>query len=175
MEHMIIRRMNDDELEIVRTQRVECYEEYKDLVSEDHWNALKGTLSSENDLKPGVEIFVAEISAGIVGSVVLFPGKMEAYEWSAHVPDYPEIRMLAVDQEWRGKGIGKSLMHHCIEMSAKQGYSAVGLHTAEFMKNALSLYRKMNFQLVPELDFEPANDGIIVKGLKYFIPQTKNI
>lgn len=168
---MLIRKMSRDEIESVRAMRVTCYEEYKDLVSEDHWNALKGTLSSENDVKPGVDVFVAEISGKIVGSVVLFPGKTEAYEWTTQVPDYPEIRMLAVDRAWRGKGIGEALMHYCIELSAQQGYRAVGLHTAEFMKNALSLYRKMNFHFVPELDFEPANDGIIVKGLRYLIPQ----
>ncbi|TMU83469.1 GNAT family N-acetyltransferase [Bacillus sp. BHET2] len=167
---MIIRKMSGDEIEIVRTMRLPCYEGYKDFVSEENRNVLKGRPSSKNDLKPGVEIFVAEINGKVVGSVVLFPGKFEAYEWTTHVPDYPEIRMLAVDQGWRGKGIGESLMQHCIESSAKQGYSAVGLHTAEFMKNALSLYRKMNFHPVPELDFEPANDGIIVKELKYFIP-----
>ncbi len=58
---MIIRRMNKDEIEEVRIKRVECYEEYKGLVSEEHWDALKGTLSSDNDLMPGVEIFAAEI------------------------------------------------------------------------------------------------------------------
>ncbi|WP_226675958.1 GNAT family N-acetyltransferase [Rossellomorea aquimaris] len=168
---MKIRKMSSDEIEIVRTKRVMCYEEYQELVSEDHWNALKGTLSSENDLKPGVEIFLAEIDGRIVGSVVLFPGKMEAYEWTTNVPDYPEIRMLAVDRAWRGKGIGEKLVQHCIEYSGKQGYDAVGLHTAEFMKNALSLYKKLNFHPVPELDFEPAGDGIIVKGLRYSIPQ----
>ncbi|WP_060672686.1 GNAT family N-acetyltransferase [Rossellomorea vietnamensis] len=95
---MQIRKMNRDEIEPVRTMRAPYYEEYKDLVSEDHWNALKRTLSSENDVKPGVDIFVAEISGKIVGSVVLFPGKTEAYEWTTQRPDYPEIRMLAVDQ-----------------------------------------------------------------------------
>ncbi|MFI8687510.1 GNAT family N-acetyltransferase [Rossellomorea sp. NPDC077527] len=169
---MLIRKMIRDEIEIVRAKRVVCYEEYKDVVSVDHWNALKGTLSSENDLKTGVDIFVAEIDGGIVGSVVLFPGKMEAYEWTTSVPDYPEIRMLAVDREWRGKGIGGKLMHHCIKYSAKQGYMAVGLHTAEFMKNALSLYSKLNFHPVPESDFEPAGDGIIVKGFRYLLPQS---
>ncbi|WP_260398271.1 GNAT family N-acetyltransferase [Peribacillus simplex] len=171
MNCLIIRKIEQSEIETVRKKRLECYEEYKNFVSEDHWNALKGTLSSENDLKPGVEIYVAEIDNKIIGSIVLFPGKMEAYEWTTNIPDYPEIRMLAVDKDCRGKGIGRFLVQHCIETSYKQGYKAVGLHTAEFMKGALSLYTKMKFERVPELDFEPANDGITVKGFKYSIQQ----
>lgn len=167
--NMIIRKMNRDEIEIVRKKRLVCYEQYKSLVSKDHWNALKSTLSSENDLKEGVEIFVAEIDGKIAGSVVLFPGKMQAYEWATDVPDYPEIRMLAIDKEWRGKGLGRALIQHCIETSRGQGDKEVGLHTAEFMTDALSLYTKMDFERKPELDFEPANDGIIVKGFRYVI------
>lgn len=78
--------------------------------------------------------------------------------------------MLAVDHQFRGKGAGRALVQHCIDLSAKQGYSFVGLHTADFMKNAIALYSKMNFKRVPELDFEPVNDGIIVKGFRLSIP-----
>jgi len=163
--------MNQNEIEIVRNKRLLCYEQYKSLVPKDHWNALKSTLSSDNDLRKGVEIFVAEIDRKIAGSIVLFPGKMKAYEWATDAPDYPEIRMLAVDKEWRGKGLGRALIQHCMERASKQGYKEVGLHTAEFMTSAISLYTKMNFEHMPELDFEPANDGIIVKGFRYALAE----
>ncbi|MDR0136735.1 hypothetical protein RFW18_03185 [Metabacillus idriensis] len=77
---MLIRKMKEHELEFVRMQRVECYKEYRSAVSEVHWDALKGTLSSDSDLNNGVEIFVAEIENQIAGSIVLFPGKMASYE-----------------------------------------------------------------------------------------------
>ncbi|TDL80429.1 GNAT family N-acetyltransferase [Peribacillus frigoritolerans] len=167
---MLIRKMKEHEIEFVRMQRLEGYKEYRSLVSEDHWYALKGTLSSDSDLNKGVEIFVAEIENQLAGSIVLFPGKMASYEWTSDSPDYPEIRMLAVDHQYRGHGIGRALVQHCIDLSAKQGYSFVGLHTADFMKNAIALYTKMNFERVPEFDFEPVNDGIIVKGFRLPIP-----
>ncbi len=38
--------------------------------------------------------------------------RMKAYEWTTKVPDYPEIRMLAVDKDWRGKGKGVNVIEH---------------------------------------------------------------
>lgn len=37
------------------------------------------------------------------------------------------------------------------------------------MKNAIRLYEMMGFERVPELDFIPANDGIVVKAYRYSI------
>ncbi len=158
--------MISNELEFVRNLRIKSYEEYKDLVSEEHWSALKGTLTSDQDLNPGVEIFVMENEDKIVGSVALFPAKLEAYEWTSNTIDYPEIRMLAVEPTACEQGIGKSLIQHCIHQTMIKGYSHIGLHTADFMKNAILLYTKMGFERVPQLDFEPANDGVIVKGFR---------
>ena len=169
---MIMRQINESELELVRNQRLICYEEYKSVISKEHWNALKGTLTN-NDLKFGVEIFVAELNEKIVGSVVLFPAKTEAYEWVSAELEYPEIRMLAIDPHVRGQGLGKQLVQYCIRRTQENGYRHVGLHTAEFMKNAILLYTKLGFERVPELDFEPANDGIIVQAFKLSIPVSK--
>ncbi|GGC76169.1 hypothetical protein GCM10007216_03420 [Thalassobacillus devorans] len=166
MDDLHIRPMKHEELPFVRNQRIGCYEEYQSLVSEEHWNALKGTLSSEDDLKEGVNIYVMEESGSIIGSIVLFPANTEAYEWLEEGADYPEIRMLAVDSASRKKGIGKSLVLHCIETAKKEGHSHIGLHTADFMKNAMALYTNMGFERIPSQDFEPVNDGVIVKAFK---------
>lgn len=169
---MLIRKMREEEIELVRSKRIECYEDYSRAVPDDHWQALRGTLAATNDLNKGTVIFVAEIDNQIAGSIVLFPAKSEAYEWTSDSPEYPEIRMLAVHKEFRGMGIAKALVQACIDSSKHQGYSSVGLHTADFMKSAKALYTKMNFERVPEFDFEPANDGIIVKAYKYSINES---
>ncbi|SIE37277.1 Acetyltransferase (GNAT) family [Mycobacteroides abscessus subsp. abscessus] len=63
--------------------------------------------------------------------------------------DYPEIRMLAVAPEFQGKGIAKALISEC---------------TGDFMKNAMKLYEGFGFKRLPQYDFEPAGDGIIVRA-----------
>lgn len=159
-----IREMNVGEIETVRQLRLESYKEYEKFVSKEHWDVLKNTLISDNDLKSNAKIYVTELDGQIVGSVVLFPPAIQAYDWSESVQQFPEIHMLSVDPTIRGKGIGKALVEHCLTVSKEENYSKIGLHTASFMKNALSLYESMGFERFPELDLEPMNDGIIVKA-----------
>ncbi|MBT2636869.1 GNAT family N-acetyltransferase [Bacillus sp. ISL-39] len=156
--------MKYGEIETVRNLRLESYQQYEQLVSREHWAVLKNTLLSDNDIKNNAEIYTAELDCQIVGSIVLFPPSIQAYEWNENIQNYPEIRMLSVKPMIRGKGIGKALVEHCIQVSKEDSNSYIGLHTASFMKKALSLYENMGFERLPELDFEPMNDGIIVKA-----------
>lgn len=74
--------------------------------------------------------------------------------------------MLSVKPMIRSKGIGGALVEHCIKVSKEENNSHIGLHTASFMKKAISLYERRGFERIPELDLEPMNDGIIVKAFK---------
>jgi GNAT superfamily N-acetyltransferase len=161
---MMIRDAREEEVQQIREQRVKAYEEHSKNIPEKHWNALKQALLSDKDAHPGVERIVAELDGGIVGSVVLFPAHTNAYGGTALELQYPEIRMLAVTPEARGKGIAAALVLECIRRAKISGFQSIGLHTADYMEHAVKLYQRMGFQRQPEFDFEPANDGIIVKG-----------
>jgi len=163
---MIIREAMEKELPYIREQRVNAYVEHAAKIPEGHWQALKQAILSEGDKLPGVERIVAEIDGKIAGSVVLFPANIDAYEGNVDVLDYPEIRMLAVSPEMRGKGVASALVSECIQRVKSRGYQAIGLHTGEFMETAMKLYETMGFERLPQYDFEPANDGIIVKAYR---------
>jgi GNAT superfamily N-acetyltransferase len=163
---MIIRDAREEEIQYIRNQRIKSYEEHSKNIPEKHWSALKGALLSEKDTQLGVECIVAELDGGIVGSVVLFPANTDAYVGTSIELHYPEIRMLAVTPEARGKGIAAALISECIRRAKVKGFQAIGLHTADFMESAVKLYQRIGFQHLPEFDFEPANDGIIVKGYR---------
>jgi GNAT superfamily N-acetyltransferase len=163
---MIIRDAREEELQQIREQRVMAYGEHSKNIPEKHWNALKQALLSDKDAHPGVERIVAELDGGIFGSVVLFPAHTNAYGRTAFELEYPEIRMLAVTPEARGKGIAAALVLECIRRAKTNGFQSIGLHTADYMESAVKLYHRMGFQRLPEYDFEPANDGIIVKGYR---------
>jgi ribosomal protein S18 acetylase RimI-like enzyme len=160
----MIRDAREEEIHQIREQRVRAYEEHSKNIPEKHWNALKQALLSERDAHPGVERIVAELNGVIVGSVVLFPAHTNAYGRTVFELQYPEIRMLAVSPEARGKGIAAALVLECIRRAKISGFQSIGLHTADYMESAVKLYQRMGFQRQPEFDFEPANDGIIVKG-----------
>lgn len=161
-----IRNATKDELNFIREQRIAAYLEHAQAVPEEHWLALKKAISSEADIQPGVELIVCELEDKIVGSVVLFPANTDAYEGSLEELDYPEIRMLAVAPETRGKGVASALISECIQRAKAKGFKSIGLHTGDFMRNAMELYKKHGFERLPQYDFEPANDGIIVKAFR---------
>ncbi|WP_227935305.1 GNAT family N-acetyltransferase [Alkalihalobacillus deserti] len=163
---MNIRDALKEELLEIRTKRLDAYSEHAQAITEEHWQALKQAISSEADVQEGVELIVAEIDGNILGSVALFPPKSDAYEGLVDEIDYSEIRLLAVTSEARGKGVARALINECIERTKAKGFDAIGLHTADFMKSAINLYGKMGFERLPQFDFEPANDGVIVKAFR---------
>lgn len=163
---MIIRDAVNDELPFIREQRILSYEEHAQKIPPGHWLALKQAISSEADTQPDVDRIVAEIDGEIVGSVVLFPAKTDAYEGFLEELDHPEIRMLAVSPQARGRGVATALINECIQRSKAKGYSAIGLHTGQFMESAWKLYERLGFERLPQFDFEPADDGIIVKAYR---------
>ncbi|TKC16360.1 GNAT family N-acetyltransferase [Robertmurraya kyonggiensis] len=163
---MIIRDLLKDERPFIREQRVQAYLEHANSIPTDHWNALRQAISSEADILEGVENIVAELEGKIVGSISLFPAKSDAYEGAIEELNYPEIRMLAVAPEARGKGVATALITECIQRAKINGHPFIGLHTGAFMVQAMRLYERFGFERLPQYDFEPADDGIIVKAYR---------
>ena len=164
-----IRKALDYERDMIREQRVKAYEEHAQIIPATHWNALRKAISSDADEQINVEHLVAEVDGEIVGSVALFPAKSDAYEGLVDMLDYPEIRMLAVTPHSRGKGVAELLIKECILRAKISNSKYIGLHTGEFMKTAMRLYERMGFIRMPQFDFQPANDGIIVKAYRLSI------
>jgi len=164
-----IREVLSDEVEWVREQRVNAYEEHAQKIPSEHWGALRKAILSESDKEEGVEFLAAELDGDVVGSIVLYPAKIDAYDGLVDALDYPEIRMLAVSPQVRNKGIAEALINECIRNAKEKGFQYVGLHTADFMTSAMRLYERLGFERLPQFDFEPANDGIIVKAYRLTI------
>ncbi|MFD2444876.1 GNAT family N-acetyltransferase [Bacillus sp. CGMCC 1.16607] len=74
--------------------------------------------------------------------------------------------MLAVSPQARGNGIASTLIFECIRRTKHKGFQAIGLHTADYMVSAMRLYEHLVFKRLPQFDFEPTNDGIIVKAFR---------
>jgi ribosomal protein S18 acetylase RimI-like enzyme len=163
---MKIREATKDEFGFIREQRVNAYREHAQIIPSGHWKALERAISSEADTQPDVELIIAELNGNIMGSIALFPPHADLYEGYVEELDYPEIRMLAVSPEYRGKGVASALISECIQRSKAKGFRSIGLHTGEFMQNAMKLYEKIGFERLPEYDFQPADDGITVKAFR---------
>lgn len=163
---MIIRDARVDEHAFIKELRLNAYTEHASKIPEDHWNVLKAQVYSDADLQEDVLRLVAESDGEILGSVAVFPPKTDAYGGLVEELNHPEIRMLAVASEAQGKGVATALINECIQRVRKQGLEYIGLHTADFMESAIQLYGHLGFERLPQFDFEPSDDGIIVKAFR---------
>lgn len=123
----------------------------------DHGHDYLRTLRDTAQRREQATLLVAEIDGAPVGSVTVTApaGALSEYagdgEW--------EIRMLAVDPDVAGRGIGSSLLTQAIERSRSAGARRIVLHTADSMTTAHRIYRRFGF--VPE----PDRDDEVVPGL----------
>lgn len=161
-----IRDARADERDVIRAITLAAYEEYEVIAPPSLWTLLQQAVLSGLIEEGPVERIVAEYAGKIVGTVQLYPPSMKAYHYDAPVEATgPEVRLLAVDRTFQGRGIGKALTLECIKRTQNSGYSTLGLHTGEFMQTPIQMYERMGFVHIPTLDFH-AEGGGIVKGYR---------
>lgn len=82
--------------------------------------------------------FVAENEGQLLGGVGIYP--------TAGLPsDTVELVKMYISSSFRGKGIGKLLMHQCIEYAKNLGYKRIYLETLPELSTAVSAYKKLGF------------------------------
>ena len=157
-----IRDALPEELPVIKDLTLRAYAEFGTRMPLVNWRGLRATIIRTLD-QPGLaDVIVAELDGAIVGSVLLFPSQVDAYGGSA-AAGWPQLRLLAVHPQIRGRGIGKLLMETCITRARNNGAAVLGLHTGDSMIVALPMYERRGFVRVPELDFD-VPDGELVKA-----------
>jgi ribosomal protein S18 acetylase RimI-like enzyme len=97
----------------------------------------------EEYLKRG-ECFVAESRQQIVGVYVLLPTR----------PETVELVNVAVVEEEHGRGIGKQLVKHAIQVAKEKSYKTIEIGTGNSGIGQLALYQKCGFRIIGvDLDF----------------------
>ena len=112
------------------------------------WPRFSGLIGDMASLAKSAELIVARVGDRVAGAVAYVgPGREKApfFERS-----WPVLRMLVVDPEFRGRGIGRALTRECIRRAARDGAPLIALHTSRIMTAALSLYGRMGFRFLRE-------------------------
>jgi ribosomal protein S18 acetylase RimI-like enzyme len=139
-----------------------AYGEYAERMEPRAWagldEAVRRALAGDD---PAVERIVAERGGEIVGSVMLFPAQVSAYEDFADALAWPELRLLAVAPAARGTGVGRMLVEECMRRAKAAGATEMGLHTSRSMEAAIAMYEGMGFVRVPEHDFQPEGAELV--------------
>ena len=105
--------------------------------------------------RKGARVLVAHSGNTLIGGVVYF-ADMAQYGsggTATRVMNASGIRLLAVDDRFRGMGAGKALTDACIRLARQNGHGQVVLHTTQAMQVAWRLYERLGFERSPDLDF----------------------
>jgi len=109
----------------------------------------------EQTERPGARLLVALEKERIAGAVVFF-GEMAQSGSGGAAPQEPDaagFRLLAVDAEFKGRGIAKALVERCVALGRGAGRRRLIIHSTDAMKAARAIYVARGFQRAPDLDF----------------------
>jgi len=97
-------------------------------------------------LKPGGHIFFAIAHHHPIGCCALIPVKPGVYE----------LAKMAVDEEYRGRGIGRRLLEYTIAQARSLGARSLCLESHTVLANAIHLYKTLGFRRLPPESVEPS-------------------
>jgi GNAT superfamily N-acetyltransferase len=120
--------------------------------------------------KPETELLAAVSNDGkILGAVVYF-NDMQYYGSGGTATaekNAAGFRLLAVSEEVRGLGIGKSLTTACIQKARNNKRSQMIIHSTKAMQTAWKMYQDLGFKSAQELDFMQGE--LAVFGFRLFM------
>jgi ribosomal protein S18 acetylase RimI-like enzyme len=99
-------------------------------------------------------VLVALRGERLVGAVTYVPDRDNGYA-EFDDPTAAGIRMLAVDPDAQGAGVGAALVEACVTRAVAAGRRHVVLHSTAQMAAAQRLYRRLGFERAPTLDWRP--------------------
>lgn len=111
------------------------------------------------------QVLVAVVDDRVVGAVTV---ATRGGAWAERAAaGEAEIRMLVVDPDARGAGIGEALVQACIAQARQEACTVLRLSTEPTMTTAHRLYERLGFTRTPSHDWEPV-PGVALLG--YALP-----
>lgn len=157
MNNYIIRNANPSEFEEIGKLLIRVYSALEGFPKEDEQPNYYKMLANIGHFTqyPETELLVALHENTIIGAVVYF-NDMQYYGSggiATQEKDSAGFRLLGVDFNARGKGIGKLLTLECIKKAKKSKRKQVIIHSTLAMKTAWGMYENIGFKRDEILDF----------------------
>lgn len=137
-----IRNFQISDSEAVNRVALAAFAQYENYY--DDWHDFANKIANMAALANSGEIIIASVNEKVIAAVCYVPAGNANSLFS---PEWAVIRMLVVDPEYRGLGIGKALTEECIQRAIGDNASIIALHTSPIMKVALDMYLRLGFKL----------------------------
>ena len=89
------------------------------------------------------DLFVADENGTLIGCIMLC---------QTEDPEVGQLRLFAVEKEYRRYGVGKALMSALMEMALSAGYRRLILWTASPLTAAIHYYEKVGFRITEAVE-----------------------
>lgn len=172
---LLIRRAVETDIDALRAIIARANEPFRGMVGDGLFASYLASAMDVAGRLGAAEVLAAELDGTLVGTITYYP---DAGDEGMPVR-FPEgtagIRATAVDPAARGRGIGTAMVDACIARAAETGARRVGLHTANFMVAAVTIYERSGFARAPRYDFEwsqffPDDSGEVEPAIAYLRP-----
>ena len=142
---MIIRNYLDDDLDACRELWVQLTETHREIYEAPDIGGDNPGLQFDQQLsKVGSErIWVADDANAIVGMIGIQPGSDEGSV---------EIEPLVVNPEARGRGVGKALVQHVLEVIKSMGLRDLNVRVVARNAEAIRFYHDIGFDVIGYLE-----------------------
>ncbi|TDP02111.1 GNAT family N-acetyltransferase [Flavobacterium sp. 245] len=153
-----IRNANPSEFEEIGKILIRVYSKLEGFPKEDEQPNYYKMLANIGDFTkhPETELLVAVDEKNTVFGAVVYFNDMQFYGSGGTATQEKAsagFRLLGVDSQARGKGIGKLLTLDCIQKATKNNRKQVIIHSTLAMKTAWEMYEKIGFKRSKDLDF----------------------
>lgn len=135
----------EDDLEQIKALTIKAYGPYKSVFTQENWLQIESNFNDDSFYKKLfriAECILCEKNSAVLGVVFLVPSGNPQIIFQAN---WSYIRLLGVNPDYMGMGIGKKLVQMCIDFAKDSGETTVALHTAEFQKPAYKIYESLGF------------------------------
>ena len=136
------RDYHPDDASAINALALKSFHQYRHQFND--WQKLADGLACFSNLASEAEIIVAESEGFIFGAVAYVGPKQSKADYFP--ADTPIIRMLVVDPDHRGRGLGRVLTEACLLRAKRDDCRFIALHTSPIMSVALPMYLRMGFE-----------------------------
>jgi GNAT superfamily N-acetyltransferase len=145
---IVVRAMRPEDAQSVGTLTLAAYDAYGSIGGD-----YRAYLADPQRRVAGASaVYVAELAGRVVGTVTYVVHGDREWE-GRRIPDADAaFRVLAVDPEVEGAGVGRALVTACIDRARREGRHRLVITSMSWMDRAHALYERLDFVRRPDLD-----------------------